>query len=165
MGSRDLAGYKRRRLMAHPLGKNPSDVWSIPPSQYHGPHRATMPLELARRAIAAGCPEQVCPVCRAPYRRDTALTRRLLEKIGLVAMVDGPKVPRPNVPLEPTCQCRKPDGLAPVSQPGLVLDQFMGTGTTAIAAEKLGRDWLGVELNSQYAALARQRIVEERNKR
>jgi DNA modification methylase len=164
LGSRNLASYKRRRLMAHPLGKNPGDVWSVPPSQYGGPHRATMPLELARRAIMAGCPEQVCSICRAPYRRDPALTRRLLEAAGVVATVDGPVVARPDVPLKPTCRCRTPDGTMPASRPGLVLDPFVGSGTTAIAAEMLGRDWLGVELNSQYAALAEQRINQERTK-
>lgn len=43
-------------------------------------------------------------------------------------------------------------------QPGIVLDPFMGAGTTAVEAERLGRDWIGVELNPNYAALARERI-------
>ena len=41
------------------------------------------------------------------------------------------------------------------SQPGdLVLDPFMGSGTTAIAAIRLGRHYLGAELNPQYCELA-----------
>lgn len=43
-------------------------------------------------------------------------------------------------------------------QPGVVLDPFMGAGTTAVEAERLGRDWIGIELNPDYAALARERI-------
>jgi site-specific DNA-methyltransferase (adenine-specific) len=39
-----------------------------------------------------------------------------------------------------------------------VLDPFIGSGTTAIAAAKLGRDWLGIELNPDYVALAHRRI-------
>jgi DNA modification methylase len=35
-----------------------------------------------------------------------------------------------------------------------VLDPFFGAGTTAIAAERLGRDWLGIELNPAFAAQA-----------
>jgi len=33
--------------------------------------------------------------------------------------------------------------------PGLVLDPFMGSGTTAIAAAKLGRRWVGIDLNPE----------------
>ena len=40
----------------HPLGGNPGDVWSIPTAPYPEAHFATMPPELARRCIAAGCP-------------------------------------------------------------------------------------------------------------
>ena len=42
-------------LTYHPLGKNPGDVWTIPPKPFKGAHSAVMPPELARRAILAGC--------------------------------------------------------------------------------------------------------------
>lgn len=42
--------------------------------------------------------------------------------------------------------------------PGLVLDPFLGTGTVAEVATRHGRDWLGIELNPVYAALARKRL-------
>ena len=45
------------------------------------------------------------------------------------------------------------------SRPGdLVLDPFMGAGTTAVVAERLGRRWMGCELNPEYADLAINRI-------
>lgn len=45
------------------------------------------------------------------------------------------------------------------SRPGdLVLDPFMGAGTTAVVAERLGRRWVGCELNPEYAAIAERRI-------
>ena len=45
----------------HPNGKNPGDVWSIPTTAFPGAHFATFPVELARRAIAAGCkPSRGC---------------------------------------------------------------------------------------------------------
>jgi site-specific DNA-methyltransferase (cytosine-N4-specific) len=37
-------------------GRNPGDVWSIATSPYPGAHFATMPAELVRRCIVAGCP-------------------------------------------------------------------------------------------------------------
>ena len=43
---------------------------------------------------------------------------------------------------------------------GVVLDIFMGSGTTAIVAKRLGRRWLGIELNPEYAELANRRIDE-----
>jgi len=40
----------------------------------------------------------------------------------------------------------------------LVVDPFFGTGTTGAAAKLLGRRWIGIERNAQYAALAERRI-------
>lgn len=45
---------------------------------------------------------------------------------------------------------------------GLVLDPFIGAGTTAVAAERHGRDWLGIELNPEYRNLALERIAQAR---
>jgi DNA modification methylase len=45
------------------------------------------------------------------------------------------------------------------SRPGdLVLDPFMGSGTTAAVAVQHGRRWVGCELNPEYIALAHERI-------
>ena len=41
---------------------------------------------------------------------------------------------------------------------GVVLDPFMGSGTTAIVAEKLGRKWIGIELNPKYCEMIKLRI-------
>lgn len=41
---------------------------------------------------------------------------------------------------------------------GLVLDPFLGSGTTAAVAETLARDYIGIELNPAYVALARERL-------
>jgi len=43
----------------------------------------------------------------------------------------------------------------------LVLDPFLGSGTTAIACEKLGRRWIGIEIDSEYCKIAKQRILKE----
>jgi hypothetical protein len=50
------------------------------------------------------------------------------------------------------CDCRAP------ARRGLVLDPFLGSGTTAMVARDLGRDWLGIELNPEYAAMAEERL-------
>ena len=35
----------------------------------------------------------------------------------------------------------------------VVLDPFMGSGTTAYVAQRLGRKWIGIELNEDYAKI------------
>jgi len=47
-------------------------------------------------------------------------------------------------------------------EPGVVLDPFLGAGTTALVAERLGRDWVGIELNPEYAVLTVERLRQER---
>lgn len=41
---------------------------------------------------------------------------------------------------------------------GVVFDPFMGSGTTALAAKILNREWIGVEISSQYCTMAQKRI-------
>lgn len=41
---------------------------------------------------------------------------------------------------------------------GIVLDPFMGSGTTGLVAKKLGRNYIGFELNPDYAKMAERRI-------
>ena len=45
---------------------------------------------------------------------------------------------------------------APVG--GVVLDPFMGAGTTALTSQRLGRKWVGIELNPEYAELIKKRF-------
>lgn len=133
---RGLAAMRASGRVGHPLGKNPGDVWSMSVSSFRSAHIATYPEVLARRMILAGCPRLHCSICRSPW------TRRLIRK--------GQQARR--APPRPTCHC---DARA---EPGLVLDPFIGSGTTAIEAARTGRDWLGIELNPDYVELARRRI-------
>lgn len=41
---------------------------------------------------------------------------------------------------------------------GTVLDIFLGTGTTLLVAEKLGRNGIGIELNEEYIEIAKERL-------
>ncbi len=42
---------------------------------------------------------------------------------------------------------------------GTILDPFLGSGTTAVAAKKLGRHFLGFEISPEYCEIARKRIA------
>ncbi len=52
--------------------------------------------------------------------------------------------------------------LASTEVGGVVLDPFFGTGTTGVVAKRLGRDFIGIERNPEYAALARKRLARVR---
>jgi site-specific DNA-methyltransferase (cytosine-N4-specific) len=58
-GTDEVTGARRygsgRHDPAHPNGRNPGDVWSIPTRPYRGPHFAAYPIDLPLRCIAAGC--------------------------------------------------------------------------------------------------------------
>jgi DNA modification methylase len=41
---------------------------------------------------------------------------------------------------------------------GIVLDPFMGSGTTGIACKQLGFDFIGIELNTEYYEIAKKRV-------
>lgn len=44
---------------------------------------------------------------------------------------------------------------------GIVLDPFIGSGTTAVVARKLNRNFIGIDLNPAYVKLARKRIKDQ----
>ncbi len=48
--------------------------------------------------------------------------------------------------------------LAGCPKNGTVLDPFMGSGTTAVVAKKLGRNFIGIDLNPKYVKMAEERI-------
>ena len=51
-------------------------------------------------------------------------------------------------------ECFCPEG-------GIVLDPFMGSGTTALAAKALKRNYFGIDISQEYVDLAQKRVVED----
>lgn len=47
---------------------------------------------------------------------------------------------------------------------GVVLDPFIGSGTTAVVAEQLDRDWIGIDLNKDYVDMSYDRVENETKK-
>lgn len=136
-GHSGIAKMLAEGRVGHPNGKNPGSVWRVPTSSYRGAHFATFPEQLIERPILATCPERVCSRCGQPwqgsYRRDE----------GELLRYD----------YRPGCDC------GAGFRPGLVLDPFFGSGTVGVVAKRLGRDWLGIELNRDYHRLAWQRLA------
>ena len=48
--------------------------------------------------------------------------------------------------------------LAGCPEKGIIIDPFFGSGTTGLVAKKLGRNYLGIELNPTYVKMAEERI-------
>ena len=53
--------------------------------------------------------------------------------------------------------------LASSKENQFVFDPFLGSGTSAVVAQKLGRKWSGVELNCEYLCWAQKRLINSRN--
>ena len=49
--------------------------------------------------------------------------------------------------------------LASSEEGDVILDPFLGSGTTSVTAKKLGRHYVGVEQNEQYCAWAEKRLA------
>jgi site-specific DNA-methyltransferase (adenine-specific) len=126
-----LASMKNTGRVGHTHGKNPGDVWQLATAAYRGAHFATFPIRLIERPLAATCPQRRCRRCRIP----------IVAAVGRTA-INGATV----------CGCDAG------SEPGVVLDPFMGAGTVGVAAKQAQRSWLGIEINPDFARQATQRI-------
>jgi DNA modification methylase len=145
--------------------RNQRNVWHLGPEPYREAHFATFPTEIPRRAIKAGTSEKgCCAACGAPWVRVVSV-----EYVKSPVHGEGSTTGKPDCPhgmtgmprlnkktgttgWEPGCTCGA--GVVPC----VVLDPFLGSGTTVAVARELGRHGVGCELNPEYAALARERI-------
>lgn len=167
-------------------GRNRRSVWTITPRAFPEAHFATFPPDLAELCILAGTSEGgCCPSCLAPYRRVVEPTPEYAALLGKdwadydkdadegrghFALGDGStsaqRCVKRNAPSvtaayvtkgwDAACSC---DAGEPI--PCTVLDPFSGAATTGVVAGKLGRDYIGAELNPAYNAMAERRILRE----
>ena len=145
---------------------NRRDVWrDITPEPYAGEHFATFPPDLPRLCIQASTSEAgVCGSCGNQWGRvveHTNATATVSAEYG--ANVTNHRYARRNVigssnltlAWKPTCDCNA-DKI-----PATVLDPFAGTGTTLLAAQRLGRSGVGVDLSEDYLNQAIKRLSKE----
>ena len=50
--------------------------------------------------------------------------------------------------------------LSHTKKDSIILDCFLGSGTTAVAAKELGRKFIGIEISEKYCAIARKRLAQ-----
>ncbi len=151
------------------VGRNKRSVWPLPTEPYPDAHFATAPTALVEPCIKAGTSEKgCCPKCGAPWVRLTERTKDWREDAetavqSYVVGADNRNIRPSNGGMSrseyrdagwrPSCAC---DAGAPI--PCTVLEPFLGSGTTALVADRLGRHAIGIELNPDYAEQARARI-------
>ena len=152
--------------------RNKRSVWTVNTKPYSGAHFAVFPEELIEPCILAGTSQRGhCPKCFARWSRITQrpnppkVENSELDRFGNGKAGVHRKVgqayqnwlnenPMQTIGWQPNCNC----GIDPVQD--VVLDPFMGSGTTAQVAQQLGRKYLGCELNHDYKTLQDQRLAQ-----
>ena len=146
---------------------NKRSVWTVPVKPYNEAHFAVFPTELIEPAILAGCSPKICSECGTPYEREM-VTIEVPERetrdnmVGVIPKRD--KTSRMNSKdmkslvqedrgFTKNCSCSGSQTSA-----GRVLDPFGGSGTTALVADRHGRDATIIELNQKYVDIAETRL-------
>jgi len=159
----------------------------VNPGNFKGSHFATFPVGLVEPFVRAGTSEKgECPECGNPWER-VIEKKRSPTRPGRISSTDytAPhlqskgsggntelryryETSTTTVDWRPTCEhIRIPssekafDGCIPDPVPQTVLDPFGGAGTTALVADRLGRNAIVCELNPDYVEMTRQRLVDD----
>ncbi len=144
-----------------------SGSWFMSNEPYKGGHYACFPSKLPERCIRLGTSEKgCCGKCGEPYRRITERSKKKRERPNdytkrahqegtgnaCANSVSGVEVN--TLGWEVSCECN-----AEVA-PCRILDPFCGAATTLLAATRLGRESVGLELNASYVKLGEDRVLE-----
>jgi DNA modification methylase len=152
--------------------RNRRSVWTVATQPFPGAHFATFPPKLIEPCVLAGSAPMACGECGAPWRRVTDGATYYagddgtrLRKTNMVGNGHGGSGRGPTnnlggsiaqtVGWEATCEHEDDTGQS------VVLDPFAGAGTTGLVATRHGRSFVGIELNPEYAEMARRRIVDD----
>ena len=160
-------------------GANLRDVWTIAAESLKEKHYAAFPSELVYWCLAAGTSSKgYCPHCGRPWVRVMESSLALAPD-GKTCLKCGKNHGRPKtdpqyggvgqsvdqfccvntstIGWRQSCRCPEAD-----PRPGLVLDCFSGSGRTAIQAQRLGLNFVGIELNPEYVEMSR-KLIQEAN--
>jgi DNA modification methylase len=171
LGKGAKGGSEVVKVELDPQGRNKRTVWTIPTKPYPEAHFAVYPAELIRTCIKAGCPKYVCKKCGKVREKIIDNSERVNTRPGLDT---GNK--KSGKELDPNKELHKSD-LSKYRQqivyknkgytdchcnagfrPGIVVDPFIGSGTTAEEAIRQGKDYIGIELKEEYIELIKKRL-------
>jgi DNA modification methylase len=144
--------------------RNKRSVWTVTTKPFSGAHFAVMPPDLVEPCLLAGTSEKGCCVeCGAPWDRVVEVDRVLISKskrssgnIDINDAEDGRHQSTVHtIGWQATCTCEAD------TTPCTVLDPFGGAGTTALVADRLGRNAILCELNPEYVKIAVDRLKDD----
>lgn len=156
-------------MAGHPNGRNRRSVWTIPTQPMSEAHFATFPEALVVPCVKAGTSAKGrCSSCGKPWERIVSKDRQptrpgrdnVSDETGMANRDEQRHVTETTTTgWQPGCEC----GGEPV--PCVVLDPFAGSGTVGVVCRKMGLEFVGIELNDSYAAMARKRIANCMNEK
>lgn len=141
--------------------RNRRTVWTVTTKPFKEAHFATYPPDLIEPCILASTSQGgVCAQCGTPYERLVERTSMVIDRSERThskgrTRSSGTMVSPPTAETlgwQQGCDCLSD------CVPGTVLDPFFGAGTTGLVAQQHGRNWIGCELNPDYAEIARKRL-------
>ena len=151
--------------------RNRRDVWSVATQPFSGAHFATYPKALIEPCILAGSSEHGhCVDCGKGWVRqfEKGITPDRTPRENRIGVIPGrdsatrmqstemATIERKFIGWVKNCNCDTDE-----VRPAIVLDPFSGSGTTGIVAINNGREYIGCELNPEYAQLSEKRIYDE----
>ena len=148
-----------------PAGRNLRTVWTIPTHPYPEAHFATYPPALVEKCVKAGCPRRVCRTCGKPQERIVDVSYEFTQAVHNRTKHQGHQTfgDRSATMGVPANKVSQTTGFTDCGhndyRPGVVLDPFLGSGTTSVVALRNHLDAIGIELNPEYAKLAEKRLA------
>ena len=164
-------------------GRNKRAVWTVNTKAFTEAHFATFPEDLITTPILAGCPEFICKKCGTKRKKeykvvgqsmdwikdsvgDTTLDYKGTEtKDYKSALANEPSKAKKSI-LKSMSEVKESYytdcGCNAGFDSGIVLDMFMGSGTTAVVALKNNRNYVGIEMSKEYMKIADKRIDDLR---
>ena len=154
--------------------RNKRDVWTVRTKPFKGAHFAVYPTELIEPCILAGTSQAGnCKSCGVAWIREVESQRIARNELdpsdiryrpndynGAYADINGKGDAGYNqvvtIGWKKQCKCE-----ANQLDSATVLDIFSGSGTTGVVALTNHRNYIGIELNPEYAKLSEQRINDE----
>lgn len=161
-------------------GRNKRDVFFINTQSWPEAHFSVFPPALPEICIKAGCPEFICKKCgKAREKIYDVVGRHVTESMRIAGCdkngnyrgteqkdYDSVMAQRPSDTkrriLESMSQVKNfhysSCGCNAGFTGGVVLDPFVGSGTTGVVAKRLGRHFIGIDISPKYCEMARKRL-------